>query len=71
LSLDKVTIVKMSYVVHVVGIRLGLIPTSATHTHTHTHYKDQIIIYAATSPNEPLRCILTHFNNCNFSEAQI
>jgi hypothetical protein len=28
-------------------------------------------IYAATAPNEPHQCILTHFNNCNFSKAQI
>jgi hypothetical protein len=26
--------------------------------------------YAATPPNEPRQCILTHFNNCNFSKAQ-
>jgi len=32
---------------------------------------DQIIIYAATPPNEPHQCILTHINNCNFSKAQI
>jgi hypothetical protein len=37
------------------------------HTDTNT---DQIIIYAATSPNEPQQYILTHFNNCNFSKAQ-
>jgi len=35
-------------------------------------YKDQIIIIcAAAPPNEPSHCILTHFNNCNFSKAQI
>ena len=33
--------------------------------------KDQIIIYAVTPPNEPHQYILTHFNNCNFSKAQI
>ena len=32
---------------------------------------DQIIIYAATPPNEPHQCIVTHFNNCTFSKAQI
>jgi hypothetical protein len=37
------------------------------HTHTHTN-KDQITIYAATPPNEPHQCTLTHFNNCNFSK---
>jgi len=26
--------------------------------------------YAATPPNEPHQCILTHFNNCNFSKDQ-
>jgi len=36
--------------------------------HTYTN-KDQII-YVATPPNEPHQCILTHFNNCNFSKAQ-
>jgi len=35
------------------------------------HYKDQITIYAVTPPNEPHRYILTHFNNCNFSNVQI
>jgi len=30
----------------------------------------KISIYAATLPNEPRHCILTHFNNCNFSKAQ-
>jgi len=28
-------------------------------------------IYAATPPNEPHQCILTHFNHCYFSKAQI
>jgi hypothetical protein len=28
-------------------------------------------MYAATPPNEPRQCILTHFNNCNFSKARI
>ena len=28
-------------------------------------------IYTATPPNEPHQCILTHFNNCNFSKVQI
>jgi hypothetical protein len=28
-------------------------------------------MYAATPPNEPHHCILTHFNNCYFSKAQI
>jgi hypothetical protein len=32
--------------------------------------KDQIITYAATPPNEPRQCILTHFNNCIFTDAQ-
>jgi len=32
---------------------------------------DQIIIYVATPPDEPQQCILTHFNNCKFSKAQI
>jgi hypothetical protein len=30
-----------------------------------------VAAYAATTPNEPHECILTHFNNCNFSKAQI
>jgi hypothetical protein len=31
-----------------------------------------IYIYiCATPPNEPHQCILTHFNNCNFSKAQM
>jgi hypothetical protein len=38
--------------------------------HTYTN-KNQIIIHAATLPNEPRQCILTHFNNCNFGKAQI
>ena len=40
--------------------------------HTYAIYtnKDQIIIYMATPPNELCQCILTHFNNCNFSKAQ-
>jgi len=53
-------------------------PHAHTHTHTHTrahahaHARaDQIIIYAATPLNEPHQCILTQFNNCNFSKAQI
>jgi hypothetical protein len=25
---------------------------------------------AAVPPNKPHQCILTHFNNCNFSKAQ-
>ena len=29
-----------------------------------------IIIYVAILPNEPHQCILTHFNNSNFSKAQ-
>ena len=28
-------------------------------------------VAAATPPNEPHQCILTHFNNCNFSKAQM
>ena len=32
---------------------------------------DQIIIYGATPPNEPNQCILTHFNNCKVSKAQM
>jgi hypothetical protein len=49
------------------------LPHTHTHTHTHTHIhtnKDQILIYPATPPNEPRQCILTHFNNCNFSKSQ-
>jgi hypothetical protein len=35
---------------------------------THTNKKD-LIIYAATPPNQPHRCILIdYFNNCNFSQ---
>ena len=26
---------------------------------------------AATPQNEPLQCILTHFNNCNFSKTEV
>jgi hypothetical protein len=58
------------------GIRLSLIPSSTTHTHTHTHTQTYtnmdkiIIIYAAKPPNDPRRCILTYFNNCDFSKAQ-
>jgi hypothetical protein len=37
--------------------------------HTHIN-KDPITIHAATQPNEPHQCILTHFNNCNFSKTQ-
>jgi hypothetical protein len=29
-----------------------------------------VFFVAATPPNEPHQCILTHFNNCNFSKAQ-
>jgi hypothetical protein len=38
--------------------------------HTVFFIAEQIIILAATPPNEPHQCILTHFNNCNFSKAQ-
>jgi hypothetical protein len=41
--------------------------TDSDQCHTHIH---QIIIYAATRSNQPHHCILTHFNNCNFSKAQ-
>jgi len=34
-------------------------------TYTYTN-KEEIITYAATPPNRPHQCILTHFNNCNF-----
>ena len=58
------------------NIRLSFIPNSApharTHTHKHTHTNTGLIKYAATPPNQPLRCILTdYFNNYNFSKAQI
>ena len=43
------------------------IATSATHIYN----KGQIIIYAATTPNEQHQCILTHFNNRNFRKTQI
>jgi hypothetical protein len=49
------------------GVRIRLIPTKC---HTHIHYKDQII-YAATPPNAPRQCILTHFNYCNFSKTHV
>ena len=56
------------YLVLIVYVVIKLIRTSATHTYTN---KDQIIIYAATPPNEPHQCIVTHIKICTFSKAQI
>jgi hypothetical protein len=39
-------------------------------TDTMFYIADHITIYAATQPNEPHQCILTNFNNCNFSNVQ-
>jgi len=43
----------------------GFRPVPCTYTN-----KDQIIIYTATQPNEPQQCILTYFNNRNFTKVQ-
>jgi hypothetical protein len=52
---------------YVAPFGITLIPNSAPHTHTHTN--TDLIIYAATPPNQPQRCILTdYFNNYNFSK---
>jgi uncharacterized membrane protein len=57
-----------------VGIRFRIwfrpVPHTRARTHARTHYEDQILIYAATPPNEPHQFILTQINNCNF-KAQI
>jgi hypothetical protein len=57
----------MVFVVYVCGTGQTQIPSSATHIHN----KVQITIYASTPPSNPGQCISTHFNNCNFSKAQV
>ena len=49
----------------------NVVPVSLDSDQCHTHILTNNNIFAATQPNEPHQCILTHFNNCNFSKAQI
>jgi hypothetical protein len=59
------------HTVHLYTILLVVQYYSATVLDTTFFIADQIIIYVATPPNEPRQCILTRFNYCKFSKAQI